>query len=160
MLSKMALAKLSPADLEMRRAAQRILHHSFKRAFDAAAEAERYSGIKMPVKPNNNGGTEEKPEAVDRRYDANKEGIDFHYRDIVGRLNILIGKRVSLGKVTLLRENLVNIWGERVNLRLPFQTGLESWEGSQHMEVVLGQDGKGFTVRGYSQNWGFKNALR
>ncbi len=158
MLSKSALDKLSPTDLEMRRAAQSILRHTFKLAFDAAAE--RYNGIRIPVKPNNNMGTDAKPEAVDSRYDKNKKSIDFHYCDLAGRLNTLVGKRFSLARVEPLRKELATIWGEQVNLRLPFQTGLESWLGSQHMEVVLGIEANQFVVRGYSENWAHKNHLR
>lgn len=185
MLSKNAAPKLSPKEMEMRRAAQQILRHSFKHAFDVAAEktnrereeirrqspeltggeisklsGDPYRGIRMPVKPNNNRGTDAKPEAFDSRYDDNKKSIDFHYGDLAKRLNVLIGKRFSLARVETLREELAKIWGEQVNLRLPFRTGLEAYDGSQYMEAVLGRDGKEFVVNGYSQNWANKHHLR
>jgi len=184
--SKKVVPELSSEERDMRRVAQNILRYSFKHAFDAAvkranekreeirqvcpspthqavalkAAGDPYEGIKMPVIPNNNRGTKAKPEAVEGRYDGNEKRVDVHYDGFVKELNSFIGKRFSLSRVEPFRERLTEIWGERVNLRLPFQTGLEDYSGSQYMEVVLGRDGNEFTVKGYSQNWSHTNALR
>lgn len=78
----------------------------------------------------------------------------FHHK--VNAMNDLIGKSFSVREMNPLRSSLTGLWGEAVNMVLPFETGFEPYYGTQYLESLFEMDenGEKFVLKGYTKSKG------